>query len=374
MKKIKIKKKILFILNVDYFLITHRLPVAIKAIKLGYDVHLASQVSNASEEIKKHNIKVHPIRINRSGLNINSIFLSLLDIYKIIREIEPDIVHLISIKPILLGGLALHFIKDKPKIISSISGLGYLFTNKGYKTLLLKFIATILYKIAFKHKSMICIVQNRDDLHFLQSLTSLPNRNFKLIPGSGVDLKKFCFTELSQSKPIIIFPARLLISKGIQNFIEAAVALKKKARFVIVGKFDPDSRDSITKEYIEFYQNKNFIEYWGYSKRMHLIIPKSTIVVLPSFREGLPKVLCEAAACGRVIITTDVPGCRDSIIKDETGLLIPRDDSSALIRALTKLLDNPENLYIMGKKGRKFAEKMFDVNKIVNQHMKIYQK
>ena len=370
----KNKKKILFILNVDYFLISHRLPVALESIKMGYEVHLASQITKASEEIKMHNIKVHPIRINRSGLKVNSIFLTFIDIYRIIKEIRADIVHLISIKPILLGGLALHFIKFKPKIISSISGLGFVFADKGYKTLFLKIIAIILYKISFKHKSMICIVQNKDDLNLLQKITSLPKRNYKLIPGSGVNLEKYCFSELSKDKPIVIFPARLVKSKGIFNFIEASIELKDRARFVIVGKFDSESRDAISKEYLDFYQNKNFIEYWGYSNDMHLILPQSSIVVLPSFREGLPKVLCEAAACGRAVITTDVPGCRESIINGETGLLIPMNDSCALIKALNMLLNNPKYLSNLGENGRKFAEKRFDQNKIVFLHMKIYQK
>ena len=185
------KKKILFILNVDYFLISHRLPIAIEAIKKGYEVHLASQTTNASVEIKKHNIKVHSIRINRSSIKFNEILISLIDIFKIITKVKPDIVHLISIKPVLLGGLILHFIKKKTRIIVSISGLGFVFANKDFKTLIIKFLTTILYKIVFKHKKMTCIVQNKDDFLFLKKLTSLPEKNYTLIPGSGVDLKKF---------------------------------------------------------------------------------------------------------------------------------------------------------------------------------------
>ena len=367
------KKKILFILNVDYFLLSHRLPIAIEAIKKGYEVHLAAQTTNASKEIKKHNIKVHSIRISRSSIKLNEIFITLIDIFKIVKKINPDIIHLISIKPVLLGGLILHFIRSRAKIIISISGLGFVFSNKDFKTSIIKFLSNLLYKIAFKHKKMICIVQNKDDFFFLRKLTSLPESNYKLIAGSGVDLEKFSISKVNNNnKPIILFPARLVISKGIVNFLEASIALKNEARFVIVGKYDKDSRDGLNEKDLELYINKNYIEYWGYSENMHLVIPKSTIVVLPSFREGLPKVLCEAAACGKPVITTNVPGCREAIIEKETGLLIPKDDTAALVKALKSLLNNPKYLVQMGQKGRELAESKFNIRHIVKRHMEIY--
>ena len=366
------KKKILIIINIDSFLITHRLPIVIEAIKQGYEIHLACQTTIAAKQIKKYGIKIHPLKISRSRLNPIEIFFTFLDILRVINIIQPDILHLISIKPILLGGIASYFIKRKTNIISSVSGLGTVFIQKGFKAKFVRIITIILYKITFKNKKITCIVQNKDDLNFLNKITSLPSKNFILIPGSGVDLTKFKINHIEHQRPIILFPSRLLVSKGIIQFIEASRYLKDEARFVISGAFDSDSNDALSKDDLNIYLKEKIIEYWGFSNDMYLTISKSSIVVLPSYREGLPKVLCEAAACGKPIITTDVPGCRESIINGVTGILIPKNDTHALIKAIKDLLKDKKYANKLGKNGRDLAEAKFDINKIVSSHMDIY--
>ena len=169
--------------------------------------------------------------------------------------------------------------------------------------------------------------------------------------------------------------ARLLVEKGVREFVEAAYIInrkKKVARFVLVGNPDPGNPSSILKREIQTWQENNIIEWWGKSEDMPKIFSKCNIVVLPSYREGLPKVLSEAAACGRPIVTTDVPGCKDAIIDRSTGLLVALKDSQKLASAIGTLIENPRLCKEMGKKGRKLAEKKFDVKNICITHLKIY--
>ena len=172
---------------------------------------------------------------------------------------------------------------------------------------------------------------------------------------------------------IVLFPARLLSSKGIYEFIEAAKKLRGKARFVIVGKHDKEARNCINFNKLKAIESKNIIEYWGESKDMPKIFQMSSIVVLPSYREGMPKALLEAAACGRAVVTTNVPGCRDAIIDGKTGILVQSKNSYELTNGIKKPLQNPKLLNTMGREGRKLAENKFDINEVVKKHLEIYK-
>ena len=368
------KKKLLFITNIDYFLISHRLPIACEAMKKGYEVHLATKITTYSREIESYGIIVHPIRISRSGIALKDLLKTCKDIFHIIKKINPKIVHLISIKPLLLGGLVLHLINKKPRIIAAVSGLGYVFTNTGFKNKLIKLFSLLLYKLSLNHRDLICIVQNRDDFNFINRISSVSHKNIILVPGSGVNLSLFCPQNPINKITVVLFPARIVKNKGFLEFIQAAKVLRNKARFAVSGFIDLDSKDCISQKYLDKLIKKRIIEYWGFSTKMHETLAKSDIVVLPSYREGLPKVLCEAAACAKPIITTDVPGCRDAIIDGETGILVPKKDHKALIKAIEFLISKPEYAINLGISGRNFAESKFDINNIVKTHMDLYHK
>ena len=368
------QKKLLFILNVDYFLISHRLQIALSALKEGYEVHVAAKDTGKMKDLKNLGMITHPIRLERSKIEINSLFLTIFDIKRVIELVKPTIVHLISIKPVILGGLALHFVKQKPFIVSSISGLGQIYIYSGLISTIKKCITTLLYSIAFFHKRLLVIFQNNSDQNLLSLLTGLSIKKTYLISGSGVDLRLFKYSPLPKGKPIILFTGRLLRSKGIFEFVAAAKKLKNHARFVICGEPDFDSKDSISKELLNTWIEANYFEYWGFLDNMHDIISKSTIVVLPSYREGLPKILCESAACGRPVITTDVPGCRDAIIVNKTGLLVPVGNSNILSEKILLLISNPKKLKEMSLNCRKLAKSKFDIIEIVKEHLAIYDK
>ena len=198
---------------------------------------------------------------------------------------------------------------------------------------------------------------------------------FTLINGSGVALDKFKFFPCKTQIPNIMMASRLLIDKGVIEFLEAAKILSKKnikANFILVGEPDLDNPSSITQAQIVEWESEGIIDFWGHRDNMHEVLPLASIVVLPSYREGFPKILIEAAACGRAVITTDVPGCRDAIYNEVTGLLVPMKDSHALADAIEKLVSNMKYCQKMGQEGRSMAEVKFDEKKVIKQHLEIY--
>ena len=373
MKENKNKKNIFFVVNADWFFLSHRLPIARKALEEGYSVHLATEITTRRKEIERYGIHIHEVKFKRSSTSLfNSIFL-FIKLLRIFKSTKPDLIHLVTIKPVIIGGIAAHFLKKSTKIVISISGLGFIFIDKGFKALLRKKIILFFYKFVFMHKHYKVIFQNKTDLKNICDYTNLPIEKTILIQGSGVDLNKYKFSKIPSSKPIVLFPARLLESKGIYEFILSAKRLRNLGRFVIVGKLDLEARQCIKLNELKNLENKGIIEYWGESFDMPKIFALSYMVVLPSYREGMPKSLLEAAASGRAIVTTDVPGCKDAIINGKTGVLVPSQDPLALTNEIGKLLKNPDLVNNMGIEGRRLAENNFDINKVVKTHLEIYQ-
>ena len=374
MRNKKPKKKFLFIVNTDKFLLSHRIEIAKELLKNDYEVHLGSAITEASNEIKNLGIKTHPLFINRSKTGILNIFLTALSIFKLIKKIRPDIVHFISIKPVLLGCLASNFYNKKLKIIASISGLGFIFVDQGPFAKLRRFLICSLYKISLSNKKISIIFQNEMDKSFISRICNLSQDQSFIIKGSGVDLKKFKPSNYYPDKKIVILPSRIVKSKGVLEFIEAAKLLKGQSRFIICGSLDLEAKDKISLKTINKHIRENNIEYWGFKKNMANIYKSCSIVVLPSYREGLPKALCEASACGKAIVTTNVPGCKDAIINNQTGILVPPRDFFSLAVAIKRLLNDKKLCISMGIKGRINAEKNFNIQKVVESHINIYER
>lgn len=373
MKEKIIKKTILFVVNADWFFLSHRLPIAKKAIDEGYDVFLLTETTTKRKEIEKYGIVVQEIKFKRGSTSILKNLFLFLRILKKFKSINPDLIHLVTIKPVIIGGIASYFLGKSAKTVMSISGLGFIFIDKGFKAFIRKTIIVFFYKLVFINKNIKVILQNKTDLENISNLTKLAKEKTILIEGSGVNLDVFKFSKIPQSKPIVLFPARLLSSKGIYEFIEAARNLRGSARFVIVGKHDLEARKCINLDKLKRYESQGIIEYWGESNDMPKIFQMSSLVVLPSYREGLPKSLLEAAACGRAVVTTNVPGCRDAIIDGKTGILVKSQNAYELTNGIRKLLRDPKLLNSMGIEGRKMAENKFDISEVVKKHLEIYK-
>jgi glycosyltransferase involved in cell wall biosynthesis len=367
-------KKILFIVNVDWFFVSHRLPIALEAIRQGYEVHIVTTVTDKLDLLEKSGLIVHNLSLHRSrsGISIFSEFWALLSI---IKDITPDIVHLVTIKPVLLGGIASR-LANVPAVVSAISGLGFTFHGNGFVFSLRRKFISLFYYLSLGHKNQKIIFQNNDDKLKLFKIRKDINNRSVLILGSGVDLSLYSVVENNFNHPVVMMAARLLSSKGVREFVQASKIIctdNKNVRFVLLGDTDPLNPESIKKSEISQWKEDGLVEIWGYRSDMNNIIPKANIVVLPSYYgEGLPKVLIEAAACGRVVITTDHPGCKDAITQ-KTGVLIPIKNSEALADAIRDLLQNPQKAIKMGEAGRELAEQNYSIEKVCKKHIKIYK-
>lgn len=297
-------------------------------------------------------------------------------LFKLFIELQPDIVHMITIKPYLYGGIA-GKMANVPAVVSAVSGLGFVFINTGFKAKLLRALLYPLYKLAFSHKNQFIIFQNSDDADLLTNWLDINPSKVCLICGSGVDLNEYQYSVEPTGKPIVIFVARLVADKGIREFIDASQIIHSngiEVDFWVVGDLDGGNPASITKAEMVSWKKLPNVKVIGFQKNISSLYSKSNIVCLPSYREGLPKCLIEAAACGRAVVITDVPGCRDAIEANKTGLLVSTNNAVALSAAIEYLIENPDERKNMGAAGRTLAEKEFSIEKIVAEHMKIYYK
>lgn len=369
-------KKLLFVVNVDWFFVSHRLPIALKAQQEGYEVHIVTSVTDKKIILESYGFKVHPLALVRSGLGAFNALKIIFELRRIFKSVQPDVVHLVTIKPVLLGGLVARWLRV-PALVSAISGLGYVFTAKGPRASLMQWIVARMYSLSFGHQKQIVIFQNQDDCNILVAASGLSKTKVEIIRGSGVNLNQYKLRSEACDVPIVLFAARFLIDKGIFEFVQAAILLRARAisaRFVLVGKVDPANPSSITLNQLDDWLAKGVVENWGYRTDMPEVIASANLVVLPSYREGMPKVLLEAAAVGRAVVTTNVPGCRDAIEPGVTGSLVPVRDADSLACAIEQLLTNPVQRNKMGLAGRQLVEKEFDVRAVVDRHLAIYHR
>jgi glycosyltransferase involved in cell wall biosynthesis len=365
-------KKILYLVNVDWFFISHRLPIAEAAKKLNYEIHIATKLTSKKEKLISNGFKVHELNLERKSENIFGLITYLIKVIRIFHEIKPDIVHCITIKPILIGGLASFFFK-RIRMVYAISGLGHVYSSNGLKAKIRRYFVDLIYKLIFSKNNFKIIFQNQFDKKCLEKISKSTKKKSFLINGSGIDLNEYYpIKEIQEGMPIL-FASRLLRSKGIIEFIKAAKSINKDL-FLIAGSFDSDSDDSVSRlEMQNLLQNTN-IKYLGEIENMSKLINDCSVVVLPSYYgEGLPKILIEAAGCGRPTITTNNPGCVDAIKNNESGFLIPIKNETYLANAMEKLINNPTLCKKMGKASRQLAIEKYDINKVIKKHLAIYK-
>jgi len=368
--------KLFIVVNVDWFFLSHRLPIALRAKELGYDVTImAMEEENMGDDIRAHGLKFIPLPTTRGGKNILKEVNVLRFMNKIYKEHKPEIVHHVTLKPVLYGSIAAKWQKI-PKVINAISGMGSTFINANKLSPIYHMVKS-LYKLAFSNKNVRVIVQNEDDQKAAPQLGKLEPHQIHLIKGSGVDVTKFVHVPEPEEGPIkLVLLARLLYDKGIGEYVEAAERLKKKygdkVHFILGGKLDPHNSTGIPEAKLKQWTEEGNIEWIGYTKDVKGLYEKSHIAVLPSYREGLPKALLEGMAIGRPVVTTDVPGCRVVVKHLETGFLVKVQDVDTLHDAMDQLIADKNLRVEMGLKGRAFVEEEFSLEMVVNRTMDIY--
>ena len=369
-------KTLLILVSHVSFFISHRLDLAITAKNMGYNVKVAfGELDGDIKSLTDRGIDSFHTPIQRGGTNLLKDLKSLYSIWSLFRKVRPDIVHLVTIKPYLYGGIIARLARVSC-VVSAVSGLGSVFIHKDSRSRVLRLLLYPIYRFAFNHSNQRVIVQNEEDAKVLVELGVLNPQKVRLIKGSGARVEEFTQLDEPVGIPVVCFAGRLLYDKGIYDFVAAARLLKKRgvqARFCLAGDLDIKNPTGLKIEDLNSLREDENIEVLGFKKNIATLYANSHIICLPSYREGLPKSLIEAAAASRAIVTSDVPGCRDAIIENKTGLLVPVKNPIKLADALQWLIEHPQERIAMGRAGRQLAEREFRIEKIIKDHTDIYQ-
>jgi glycosyltransferase involved in cell wall biosynthesis len=369
------KSKILFFITEDWFFCSHFINRAIAAQRSGYEVTVVTHVTNHGDKITSHGFNLIPVKLVRRGINPLQELRLIWTLIRVLKFVQPDLVHNIAFKPIFYGSLAA-FIARVPFIINAPVGMGFVFSSKKWRATLFRPFVLFAYHLFLNPANSCVVFENPDDLHMMTSLGAVSADRSMLIRGAGVDLNLFSPQPEPDGVPVVVLAARMLWDKGVGEFVEASRILQKdrmKVRMVLVGDPDEGNPASIKEQTLRDWQAEGSVEWWGHRDNMAEMFAQSHIVVLPSYREGLPKVLLEAASCGRAIITTDVPGCREIVRHNNNGLLVPSHDSKFLADAIKKLIESPDLRASMGRRGRKIVEAEFSEEIVIKQTMALYK-
>ncbi len=370
------KPKLLMLITEDWYFWSHRLPIALAAKNAGFDVIIATHLQEHEQRIRDKGLRVIPILLRRRSRNPFNELLSVYDLVRIYREEKPDIVHHVTIKPILYGSWAAQF-ADNQAVVNAIAGLGYVFIARGPKAFFFRELISLAYRSALRTKHSQVVFQNNEDRDTFVKNGLVKEEQTVLVKGSGVDLNNFAYSPEYSEIPVVMYAGRILWDKGLGELVEASRLLRGQnfdCHVVLVGSPDPDNPKSIPESQIRQWVEEGIISWWGQREDMPETLAQSSIIVLPSYREGLPKILLEAGAIGRPVVATDVTGCRDVIRDGENGFLVPLGDVSALANAIGKLLQDKELRQEMGLRGRKIVEAEFSIDRVISETLSVYQK
>lgn len=367
-------KHLVYVITEDWFFASHFLDRAIAAKNSGYKVSVVTRCRETAQELDAHGLIFENIEFSRRGLNPIRELATVVRLRAILRRINPDIVHNIALKPVVLGSLAARLAGVR-NVVNAPVGMGYVFTSHESKARILRPLVKKLIRYVLSRPNSKVIIENSDDYNNLISGRFAKRESISLVKGAGVNTAKFNYKDESVEPVKVIMVARLLRDKGIQEFIDAAEIVKQSnssVKFLLVGDVDDGNPTSLnTKQLVELKNSQN-VEWLGARVDIAELLVASHIACLPSYREGLPKSLIEAASVGRAIVATDVPGCREVVTHLINGLLVPPRDSKALAAALLVLINDPELRSKMGQENRSKAECEFANEIIIRQTQNVY--
>lgn len=369
------KPIILYVLTEDWSLFTHRIDLARRAQKAGFHVVIACRIGHYGEKIRKEGFDLYPLKnLKRGGMNPLKDMRVLYELYKLYEKIRPDIVHHVALKPSLYGTLAARFARIHG-IVNALGGLGYIFMESSLKVKIIRKSILFIFKFLFKAKNVRLILQNSDDVAVFKNIIN--SDQIILIRGSGVDLNQFYPIKHVRALPVsILMIGRLLWDKGVGDLVKAAQILKERnvpVRIQIVGDSDGENPSSIAGHVLEKWKKETNIEFLGRRDDIINLLHQADIAVLPSYREGLPKALLEAAACGLPLVATDVPGCREIVVNEVNGFLTPSKNPEKLAEALEKLGRDKKLRKKMGQKSLQLVQMQFSEEKINNEILEVYR-
>lgn len=365
--------KIVFLVTESWYFLSHRLDLARACRDRGWDVVVVTREA-PDALIDEPGIRVVPLLMQRAGRHPARELATLFHVYKILRDERPDILHAVGLKPVLYGATVARLAGVRT-VIAVLSGMGYIFMSASLRIALIRAGLVRWLRLALRQRNAWLIVQNNDDADMLISGRVVTNKQVRVIRGSGVDLEHFRPKPEPEGIPIFAVVCRMLTDKGIREVVWAARELARQripVRVWLLGAPDPENPTSLSRAQLAAWHAEGCVEWLGHQRDIHTVLHQAHVCMLPSYREGLPKALLEGAACGRPIITTDVPGCREVVRAGQDGLLVPVGDWCALAEAMATLATDPELRQRLGAEARKYAEQEFGTPAIVGQVMDLY--
>jgi glycosyltransferase involved in cell wall biosynthesis len=365
--------KVILFANTDWYLYHYRLPLAQAMQARGWEILALSPPGDYTARLQQAGIRWRPFPFSRRGKNPLSDLDLLRRLVKIYRAEQPDAVHHFTIKPVLYGSLAARWLKI-PTIVNAIPGLGHVFIDESIPGRALRRAVMQFYRFALAGTQV--IFQNPDDQALFSHYKLVREGQHYLIRGSGVDVERLAPLPEPQGDPVAALPARLLWPKGVAEFVAAAQRLKSEglaARFALIGRGDPDSPQSVPDAQLHAWADEGAVEWWGWTDEVFSIYERAHIICLPTYYgEGVPRSLLEAAACGRPIVATDQPGCREIVQHGRNGLLVEVQDIDGLADALRTLITDPLLRQQMGGRGRALVVEKFSVDQVIRETLAVY--
>lgn len=367
--------KILFLVTEDWYFWSHRLALARKVRRMGAEVLVMTHVDKLGEAMNWKGFEIIPWHISRGSLNPIRELSAFLQVLRAYRRTRPDLVHHVALKPVVYGGLAARLCGGL-LTINTTTGLGEVFTSRSPAMALLRSFLLLALRFALGGRNSRTIVQNAENRDLLIGARVIPPDRIFLIRGSGVDPGEFVPHPEPSGVPVVAVISRMLWGKGIGEFVAAAEMVRKQGiqgQFVLVGDLDPHNPGAIPVAQLRSWEQAGVVEWWGHRNDMVNLLSQVNLVCLPShYGEGVPKVLIEASACARAIVTTDAPGCRDIVRHGENGFLVPVRDAGALARSIADLLGNPALRAQMGIRGRAIVMREFSEEQVLRETFGVY--
>lgn len=373
-------RRLLYVHNAVPYFLSHRLPVARAARRSGWEIHLAAPEPDAGDRARlaEEGITFHPLPLTRRGMSPLHELASLWALARLYRRVQPALIHFVTIKPVLYGGVTARLCGAGP-YVATVPGRGWVFTTAaGMRGRCLRRGVRWAYRFALGSRSCRAIFQNPDDRDFFAAESMVRPDQARVVLGSGVDPDRFRPGPRDGARvPRVVFASRMLRDKGVAEFVAAAGRLKAAgvaAEFVLLGSPDPGNPESLDEQALAHWHAEGAVQWWGYRPDMPEILAATDIVCLPTaYGEGVPRILIEAAACGCALIAADRPGCREIVRDGVNGLLVPPRDAGALAHALEMLLADPERCRRMGQAGRERVIDQFTEEKVVVQTLAVYE-
>jgi glycosyltransferase involved in cell wall biosynthesis len=370
-----VRPRLVYFVAADWFFCSHFMSRALAAQKEGFDVFVLTKSDQLTDTITKNGLQPINIHLSRRSLNPILFLKTCIEAFFCLRELKPDILHNIGIKPIIIGTVA-SIILDHCRVFNAIIGMGFAFSSRRFEALPSQLIIKAAFWVTFRIRKSTVIFENVDDMQWFVRRRYVLADDAKLIYGAGVDTNRFRPGRFRSVPPLVVLPARLLWDKGIGDFVEASRILSRQnvvARFIVVGDQDKENRGCIDKKTLDSWKREGVVEFWGFHNNMSNLFSVASVCCLPSYREGLPKALIEAMSAGLPCVATDVPGCREVVSHCDNGYLVPAREPSLLASAIKALVEDPLTAKKMGKRGRKRVLREFSDEIVIEKTLLLYR-